>query len=102
MDDLENRLETIKRAVIDLINDEIMIPVEKLTVQDDFIDKTQAAIKGSAAMKKVNEQKNKIIDDVKKATAPAASEAGKKIGKAFMGFGSKLLNRNSSDSDGKD
>ena len=102
VDELENRRETIKQAVIDLINDEIMIPVEKLKVQDDFIDKAQTAIKESAAVKKVNEQTNKILDDVKKAAAPAAAEAGKKIGKAFMGLGSKLLNRNASDSDGKE
>lgn len=102
VDELENRRETIKQAVIDLINDEITIPVEKLKVQDDFIDKAQAAIKGSAAVKKVNDQTNRILDDVKKAAAPAAAEAGKKIGKAFIGFGSKLLNRNASDSDGKE
>lgn len=102
VDELENRRETIRQAVMALIEDEVLNPLEKLTVQDDFIDKAQAAIKDSAAVKKVNEQTNKILGDVKKAAAPAAAEAGKKIGKAFMGFGSKLMNRNSSDINGKE
>lgn len=104
VDDLENRRDTIKTAVLTLISDEVLNPVKKLTVQDDVIDKAQAVIKAKTdpMMKKVNEQRDKMFDDVKKAAAPAAAEAGKKLGKAFIGFGSKLMNRNQSDMDAKE
>ncbi len=104
VDELENRRDIIKLAAIALINDELNVPVEKLTVQDDVIDKAQAAIKEKTdpMMKKVNEQADRVLSDVKKAAAPVAAEAGKKIGKAFMGFGSKLINRNSSDTERKE
>ncbi len=98
VDELENRRETIKQAVIALIDDELLLPVEKLVVQDDMIDKAQAAIKEKTdpMMKKVNEQAGKVLGEVKKAAAPAATETGKKLGKAFKGLGSKLLAKQSS------
>ncbi len=104
VDELEKRLMTIKTAALSLIEDEVLNSVEKLTIQDDVIDKAQSIIKAKTdpMMKKVNEQKEKMFDDVKKAAAPAAAEAGKKIGKAFMGFGSKLMKHNQSDTDGKE
>ncbi|MBR6091173.1 MAG: TerB family tellurite resistance protein [Anaerolineaceae bacterium] len=99
VDELENRREIIKQAVIDLINDEMVTEVKKLVVQDDVIDKAQAAIRGNKFVKKANEQTEKIFGDVKKAAAPVAAEAGKKLGKAFMSFGSKLMGKQSSDKD---
>jgi len=104
VDELENRRDTIRQAALSLIDDEILNPVEKLIVQDDIIDKAQAAIKEKTdpMMKKVNEQTGKVLGDLKKAATPAAAEAGKKLGKAFMGLGSKLMNRSQSESDGKE
>lgn len=103
VDEMENRRNTIKQAAVALIGDEILAPVNKLTVQDDFIDKAQAGIKEKTdpMMKKVNEQAGKVFDGVKKAAAPAAAEAGKKLGKAFLGFGSKLTGKPSSDDNGE-
>ncbi len=101
VDELENRLDMIRQAVVALINDEILVPVEKLTVQDDVIDKAQAAIKSKTdpVRQKINEQAGRVLGDVKKAAAPAAAEAGKKLGKAFMGFGSKLIGKQKSSDD---
>ena len=98
VEELENRRDTIRQAAIALIGDEILSPIEKLDVQDDFIDKAQAAIKERTdpLMKKVNEQTGKVFSDVKKAASPAAEEAGKKIGKAFFEFGSKLMGKQDS------
>ncbi len=102
VDELENRRNTIKQAAIALLDDELLIPAEKISVQDDAIDKAQAAIreKTDPLMKKINEQREKVFSEAKKTAAPAAEEAGKRLGKAFMGFGSKLLGKQSHDNDG--
>lgn len=103
MEELENRRVTIKNAAVALIGDEVLSSVNRLDIQDDIIDKAQAAIKEKTdpMMKKVNEQAGKVFDDVKKAAAPAAAEAGKKLGKAFMGFGAKLMGKQSPDNNEK-
>ncbi len=104
VDELENRRDIIKQAAVTLISDELLDPVEKLAVKDDVIDKAQAVIKEKTdpMMQKVNEQTGKVLGEVRKIAAPAAAEAGKKLGKAFIGFGSKLMNRNAYDKDEKE
>ena len=92
VDELETRLFHIKQAVTALIEDELAISVEKLTVEDDVVDKAQAYVKEltDPMMQKVNEQTGKIFEGVKQAAAPAANEAGRKFGKAFKDLSSKF------------
>ena len=103
MEELENRRVTIKNAAVALIGDEMLSTVNKLDIQDDIFDKAQAVIKEKTdpMMKKVNEQAGKVFEDVKKVAAPAAAEAGKRLGKAFMGFGAKLMGKQSPDNNDK-
>ena len=104
---IEKELEELKKsnenAAVALIGDEMLSTVNKLDIPDDIFDKAQAVIKEKTdpMMKKINEQAGKVFEDVKKAAAPAAAEAGKRLGKAFMGFGAKLMGKQSPDNNDK-
>ena len=92
VDELETRLFNIKQAVTALIEDELTVSVEKLTIEDDVVDKAQAYVKDltDPMMQKVNEQAGKLFDGVKQAATPAANDAAKKFGKAFKDLSSKF------------